>query len=626
MTEAEELFHWLDSLGFPDLASSRFVKVTERGRAVHGFLSSDQGSGFQVFLVDSFCTRSNTRTPPGTAPLQAVCHEKADLLAEVGRWLEERAPAFDISSGWVKDNPQHVGWRLREGVAQAWACDRQGQPELARQILALVGQLHDEHQRHHGSQSLRQSISDEIAHLLMWQTIEAFGDLSVSRRELLVRFENILEKFPVPPGSEPGGDERFGPRVGSHARHAQEAVTLLRKMIAEEEQARPFAAGNLDAQVAELIFQLRDQNGRQFSDPGSCSIFADERGEQSPAHQLIQLGVQAVPQLIDALDDDRFTRSVGHHRSYYFSHHVLRVGDCALAIIEQIAGRSFWRGTYTNAAMVKDGQAAQTRQKILAWWRAQQDQGEQQQLVDAVATGDENSVQQAARLIERYPTVTLPAIQLGAERTSNASCRAALVHLAGRLDEPAAIAWLREQLLAGWLTSRVAAARALWCRGYADVLTVMLHEWHQLPSHPEWLNGPASLDQEGIAAWNQVCGGPFDLMNFLVGCQRSEAIRALGAQLSRLPVDHRLHAIQILDESSFLSFSWGEVQWGRPPDPPETAEAVDELLVQCLDDTEVRSGMGGTWLGKTIHDPRLCDLAGHLLSRRKKLPPSPPPP
>jgi len=44
------------------------------------------------------------------------------------------------------------------------------------------------------------------------------------------------------------------------------------------------------------------------------------------------------------------------------------VGDCALEILEQIAGRTFWQGTHTNAAMVKDGQAAETKQQVLAWW------------------------------------------------------------------------------------------------------------------------------------------------------------------------------------------------------------------------------------------------------------------
>jgi hypothetical protein len=327
MTEAETLYEWLDSLGFPDLAGCPFV-------------------------------------------------EESDPRPDVERWLAERRPAFDTMGDWVKYNPQHVGWLLREGLLRAWACARKGQPDLAGRTLALVRQLHAEDQRHHPARSLQQHVSDEIAHLLMWQSVEAFADPAVSRRELLARFERILEKFPGAPGGPPPGDERFGWVPGGHPRHAREAAALLRQMIAEDEEharrpARPPAELTRAEQVAELIFRLRDQSARQTTDPGSCNVFADERGEDSPAHRLVRIGSEAVPALIDALGDTRFTRCVGHHRSFYFSHHVLRVGDCALAVLEAIAGRRFWQATYTNAAMVKDGQAAETRQRVLAWWKEQ---------------------------------------------------------------------------------------------------------------------------------------------------------------------------------------------------------------------------------------------------------------
>ena len=43
-------------------------------------------------------------------------------------------------------------------------------------------------------------------------------------------------------------------------------------------------------QIAELIFQLRDQNGQQWSQPGACDIFLDLRGEASPASRLVAMG------------------------------------------------------------------------------------------------------------------------------------------------------------------------------------------------------------------------------------------------------------------------------------------------------------------------------------------------
>jgi hypothetical protein len=104
----------------------------------------------------------------------------------------------------------------------------------------------------------------------------------------------------------------------------------------------------LEQRVAELIFQLRDQNGHQFSQPGSCDIFMDPRDgglfgatnegkPGSPASQLVAIGKPALSQLIDSVDDDRFTRCVEFHRSFYFSHRVIRVGECCVAIMHRIS-------------------------------------------------------------------------------------------------------------------------------------------------------------------------------------------------------------------------------------------------------------------------------------------------
>jgi hypothetical protein len=270
--------------------------------------------------------------------------------------------------------------------------------------------------------------------------------------------------------------------------------------------------------------------------------------------------------------------------------------------------------------MLKDGQAAEARQKVLAWWRGLQQHGEKEQLVRGVANGDRDSPTQAARLLAAYPEAALDAIDIGARR-GHASVRAALIHLAGQLDGDAAATWLRDRLHAPLLSSRVAAARALWARGDADVLADMLREWHQLPSRPEELTGPRNTDTPGLAAWNEVCSGPYDLINFLVLCRRPEAVRALAAELPRLPVEHRTHVIGLFAETPLVSFSWGEYLWGLPAETPEVAAAVDELLAAVLADTDTHP-MSGIWGGKSVREPRLGDLAAHVLSRRWRQPAS----
>ena len=132
---------------------------------------------------------------------------------------------------------------------------------------------------------------------------------------------------------------------------------------------KPFEQLSKKEQIAELIFQLRDQNGHQFSQPGSCDIFDPISVKQdTPAHRLVKMGYDAVPQLIEAMEDQRFTRSVGFHRNFYFSHHVLRVGDCALTILERITGRSFWEASSTFSYMSKDQKAAETKKIAQVWY------------------------------------------------------------------------------------------------------------------------------------------------------------------------------------------------------------------------------------------------------------------
>jgi hypothetical protein len=43
-------------------------------------------------------------------------------------------------------------------------------------------------------------------------------------------------------------------------------------------------------------------------------------------------------------------------------------------------------------------------------------------------------------------------------------------------------------------------------------------------------------------------------------------------------------------------------------------EAIS-LLIGALDDTEERTGMSGSWNGKDFSNPRICDVAGHVLNQ-----------
>jgi hypothetical protein len=148
-----------------------------------------------------------------------------------------------------------------------------------------------------------------------------------------------------------------------YCERARQTAAVLKRMIAEDEAHAKAGTIEFDTlsndQVRELIFRLRDQNGHQFSQPGSCDIFEDWHGNtNTPAHQLVRLSYAAVPQLIAALNSDTLTRSVGYWRDFTFSHNVLTVGDCCEAILQRITGKSFFVATTTSSYMTKDGKAS----------------------------------------------------------------------------------------------------------------------------------------------------------------------------------------------------------------------------------------------------------------------------
>jgi len=188
--------------------------------------------------------------------------------------------------------------------------------------------------------TLQEKIADELARTEMWRAVVAFGDPQVPRPQLQERFDRIAKNFP---------------KSEYHAR-ASEISALLKQMIKEDEEhaalrkkGKPFDQLTRKEQIAELVFQLRDQPGEQISQQGSCDIFmtfsgvfkTSSGGNETPAHRLVEMGYDAVPQLVEVIEDKRFSRAVGFHRSFYFSHEVLRVGECAQTILEKIAGMSF---------------------------------------------------------------------------------------------------------------------------------------------------------------------------------------------------------------------------------------------------------------------------------------------
>jgi len=592
--EMEIEFAWFDGLGFPDLAKCQFVRVAT-GRSYHesngtlkiiyhlGFLVRDEGARFAI-IDPSLWTHNHTKSDSKKPEQEKVGYVAWDLEKETAEVLKALEQPKD-KDGLPRRFGEHLG-EPAELFVWARACAAQGKPSLAEQLFGQAKQS-AEVRNHHAetNTAFHQMITNDIAHGQMWQALNAFGDLSVSRMELQVRFDWIVKHFPDSP----------------HWQRAKETAELLKKMVAEDEAharkaQKPTKEITKEEKIAELIFRLRDQNGHQWFQPGQCDIFArdwdaPEGGEKSPAHQLVDIGYDAVPQLIAVLEDTHFSRSVGYHRNFHFSHFVLRVGDCAEAILSKIAGRRFWVPQSSAAAMLKDGQVDIVRAKVQQWQEEYRQKGEKQMLIEGVRSGDYHVLDQAERLVKKYPQSALDPIRQALRHSEHDWDSQRLVEIAAELKDEAATAFLREQLHGTYLLTRVAAARGLLDRSQEDAISAMIGEW--------------KFSSSGMAQ--------DALINFLLWCGKPEAVKTLAKDLQKRPINETQHVIEAI-----TSPGWGWENYQKSL-PAAVQQAIDELLVAEFDDFR-KCNFTGTWERRDYHDPYLCDMSAQVLADRWKLP------
>ena len=417
----------------------------------------------------------------------------------------------------------------------------------------------------YGSDKLEILSNDkDLAHAAMWCAVTNICDISVGRPQLLTQFQAIVTNYPA----------------SKYHGAAKRSVDILTAMIAEDQAHMRIAPTDLDRlpdkeRVRELIFQLRDLNGKQWS------IFDDQHGRtNTAAHQLVAIGYPAVPQLIAAIDDPSLTRSVrvasfGINLGSYFSYTVLTVGDCALAILANIAGRSL-----------------ESRRIAQTWWDELKKKGEKQVLIEGTEAGNGDSPMQAKFLLNRYPEVALASLIKGTRAATNVYTRERLLRYFEKLDSPEALAFLDQELHGGVGVSPLVAAGILHRKGRTEGVTMVIQEWEKTRRH---LPGNIS--------------GPTELERFLASVDSPEAIAAMGKNLQTHSLNTRMTIVNTV--------GMGDSEWYGPPVSKHSAAtlaATEELLVTALQDTGQVVGESGSRMGKNYTDPRVCDMAGLYLN------------
>ena len=177
--------------------------------------------------------------------------------------------------------------------------------------------------------------------LAFWWIIEHFGNADVSREVLRDQLTLHAKLFP---------DSKHAERVKTHLR-------VITRMLDEKRPPK-------ENKIEQLIYDLRDLNMRQWHQPnrglriiGQGSLRFDglagiPNTNPDAVKQLHDICFDAIPYLIDHIDDDTLTRSVDFWRNFTFSHRVLTVGECCSQIIDAIlpTGREFDFSTDPAAA------------------------------------------------------------------------------------------------------------------------------------------------------------------------------------------------------------------------------------------------------------------------------------
>jgi hypothetical protein len=458
------LVAWFDSLDFPALEGDRFGQVVqewtrptdgekaERGRSVTawGFLVREDEAAF-VVRTTALEERSYERSVQGATRV-VTTFEPHDLLGELRRAADvpgRHGFEAPFATNALFSGADDVGtcslWVVGASIAA-----RRGEAGLAHRLLERGRAEAEQRRDERTPPGLRDEVAADLAQTSIWRAKLALDRPDTKREDLLATFRRVAEKFP---GTE-HGDEA--------ARYAK----VLARMVAEDREhaktARPFESLSPAEQVEELVFQLRDQDGGQFMQPGAPTVFTDRRGKDSPAERLVALGAAAVPALLAHFEDDGFTRTIGFWRDFHYSHYAVTVGEACADIVSRIANRQF--GVGWNERWNAD-RARKARAEAEAWWVEFREGGESATNLSALRAGGGDARVALRRLCEIDPKLAvregLPAI----ERAKGRDRHGLLQEITKLASDPTVEAFLVR-------TAETDSDRS--CRVYAAV--TLLHE------------------------------------------------------------------------------------------------------------------------------------------------------
>lgn len=183
------------------------------------------------------------------------------------------------------------------------------------------------------------------------------------RAELLTSWKLIRDRLP---------ENEYPGEAKAMCKHYEDLLKEDESRVETKQEA--FAKLTASQKVDYWMYRLRELPCSQWSDPGECNIlengfFGEKDRPLNAAQELVKLGMAAVPALIEHLEDERPTRSVGWHRMFnHGSYYLLRYGDCCQQIFQAITRQEIYSRSSTNGYPIKDGVGAAVRKRAQEWW------------------------------------------------------------------------------------------------------------------------------------------------------------------------------------------------------------------------------------------------------------------
>ncbi|MFO0934444.1 MAG: hypothetical protein U1E39_17285 [Planctomycetota bacterium] len=631
LTDADRAFFaWWDAKGFPDVTKLPFVTLGEpepRSYAGRGpeegpelpagaFLIADTGKEVTLFRTDLRTVRAPLKSalPKGKAEGResGVEYRKADLAAWVRQGLDILAkdPAdtawFDKSDPFKAHRWSYPNQAFRIAVL-ARALAGRGEEALARTMCdrALFEGTRPSRTEQYGKDDPRprtsyESIQGAIEREVEYVLREKFGDPRLSWEDLLAAHEAWARAF---------SPESLTSTEG--------AVAVLRAMVAEGRARKSPPAKPADRpppldRMATLVRDLQDVASSYYDTWGYRAPGDKAKEGPKPADvQLLAAGFEAVPALLDALDDLRFSRTLEiddtGHAQYRGDVRVLRVGQLAWTLLDKIASGAL---TAAGAGGPPTSGRPTRRRAAEAWYATVKDRGEKTILMDQVAQGTYESRAAADRLVKLDPEAAVQPLETGIAASDPGAARSNLVSVLTGLKSPTVVAALLRLLepLKG-TDDGVSVAASLWQRGRREGLDALIRAWTQAGAARE--DGPPGLGRAFGAFEGR------NLVESLVGTGHPDAVRALAADIAKRSAGDRVEIVRAFSPPRKDGFRSGYVL----PMKAEAEPLIEALLAERLADGERAHGLymgtssdeGDDPIGK---EPVVGEMAAWTLAER----------